>query len=95
MFGVLRSLQGFEVSKALSSGGLYGISECLITETLRRTLRRPSTGDDGIELMDESDARLSASCLGPSGMSGTVLSPKTLWLWEEYFWWNGEGIVYL
>lgn len=26
-------------------------------------------------------------------MAGTVLSPKTLWLWLEYFWWNGEGIL--
>lgn len=26
-------------------------------------------------------------------MTGTVLSPKALWLWLEYFWWNGEGIV--
>jgi hypothetical protein len=25
-------------------------------------------------------------------MAGTALSPKTLWLWLEYFWWNGEGI---
>jgi hypothetical protein len=26
-------------------------------------------------------------------MAGTGLSPKTLWLWEEYFWWKGEGIM--
>jgi len=26
-------------------------------------------------------------------MAGTVLSLKTLLLWEEYFWWNGEGML--
>lgn len=43
--------------------------------------------------MDESDVLRSASCLGAVGMLGVVLSPNILWLWLEYFWWNGEGIV--
>jgi hypothetical protein len=55
-------------------------------------LRRPS-GDPEAELIEESEARRSAVSLGPAGMSGTGLSPKTLWLWEEYFCWKGEGIV--
>jgi hypothetical protein len=44
------------------------------------TLLRASTGEDGFEFMEESDARRSVVSLGPSGMAGTVLSPKTLWL---------------
>ena len=55
-------------------------------------LRRP-TGDPDAELIEASDPRRSAFSLGASGMSGTGLSPKTLWLCDEYFWWNGEGIV--
>jgi len=54
-------------------------------------LRRPS-GEEA-EPIDDSDDRRSASCFGPSGIAGVVLSPKTLWFWEEYFCWNGEGIV--
>ena len=44
------------------------------------TLRRASVGDGGDDFMEESDARRSAASLGPSGMAGIVLSPKTLWL---------------
>ena len=51
-------------------------------------LRRPEGS-----VIEESEPRRSASCLGASGMAGTALSPKALWLWLEYFWWNGEGIV--
>lgn len=44
------------------------------------TRLRASVGDGGLEFMEESDARRSLVSLGPSGMAGTVLSPKTLWL---------------
>jgi hypothetical protein len=54
-------------------------------------LRRP-VGEAG-SVIDESEPRRSASCFGASGMAGVESSPKTLWLWLEYFWWNGEGIV--
>jgi hypothetical protein len=57
----------------------------------QRTRRLLSTVDR-LEPMVSFDALLSASCFGPSGMAG-VLSPKTLWFWLEYFWWNGEGIL--
>jgi hypothetical protein len=57
------------------------------------TLRRPA-GEAG-SVIEESEPRRSASCFGASGMAGTALSPKALWLWLEYFWWNGEGIVYV
>jgi hypothetical protein len=57
----------------------------------RHTLLRSAV--EGLEPMEASEPLLSASCLGPSGIATKVLSPKTLWFWEEYFWWNGEGIV--
>jgi hypothetical protein len=52
------------------------------------TLRRSDVGEPEFEFepMEASDALRSASCLGPSGIDGMVLSPKTLWLWLEYFW---------
>jgi hypothetical protein len=56
------------------------------------TLRRPS-GEPDAEPIEASEPRRSASCLGASGIAGTGLSPNTLWLWDEYFWWNGEGIM--
>lgn len=58
----------------------------------RLTLRR-WVGESGAEPTEASEALRSASCLGPSGMMGVALSPKTLWLWLEYFWWNGDGIL--
>lgn len=52
-----------------------------------------SVGEEGEDPMDVSEALRSASCLGPSGIAGMVLSPKNLWLWVAYFWWNGEGML--
>lgn len=58
----------------------------------QRTLRRPS-GDEG-SVIELSEPRRWASSLGASGMAGiALLSPNALWLWLEYFWWNGEGIM--
>ena len=52
--------------------------------SVERTLRRGS-GEVPSEVVDESDALRSAFSLGASGIAGTVVSPKTLWLWDEYF----------
>lgn len=52
---------------------------------IQHTLLR-SVGDPGFDVMDESDDLRSTSSLGPVGIAGTVLSPKILWLWLEYFW---------
>lgn len=41
--------------------------------------RRRASGDEG-SVMEVSEPRRWASSLGASGMAGTVLSPKTLWL---------------
>lgn len=64
-------------------------------ERRHRTLRRSDVGDPELEPTEASDALRSTSCLGPSGMDGVVSDPNILWLWLEYFWWNGEGISIL
>lgn len=46
-----------------------------------------------LDVIEASEPRRSVLFFGASGMAGTVLSPKTLWLCDEYFWWNGEGMM--
>jgi hypothetical protein len=71
------------------------VSRCWVNRRYNYlTLRRASTGEAGGELAEASEPRRSAS-LTPSGIAGTLLSAKTLVLCELYFWWNGEGMLFV
>ena len=70
-------LEGFEICEPVRYGRLAESAEADKAHDVVLTLRR-SVGDAGPEPIEESDALRSASCLGPSGMAGVVLSPKTL-----------------